>query len=113
MEQQDVIINEAKRSIYHKLPKWAQFILKVLSIITVVYWLGYLVYKLLSAIRSIGAFIFEARNYWTFLCCILILVVGTFIAAQCYLGLDPLGQVGNWFIDRWQDFKNILIEALA
>ncbi len=112
MEQQ-VIINEAKRSIYHKLPKWAQFILKVLSIVTVVYWLGYLVYKLLSAIRCIGAYIFDTRNYWTFLCCILILAVGTLLVAQFYLGLDPIGQVSNWFIDRWNDFKGLIIEAIA
>lgn len=111
MEQQ-VIITEAKRSLYHRLPKWVQFLLKVLSIITVVYWLGYLIYKILCAIRCIGAFIFDTRNYWTFLCCILILLIGTLIAAQCYLGLDPIGQVGNWFIDRWNDFKNLLIEAL-
>lgn len=112
MEQQ--VINEAvKRSLFSKLPKWLRVILIIVSIITLVYWLGFIVYKLLTAIRCVGAFIFEARNYWTFLGCILVLAIGTLIVAQYVLGLDPLGQASNWVIDRWNDLKGFLIEAIA
>ncbi len=111
MEQQ--IISEVKRSIFHKLPKWLRIILITLSIITVVYWLGFITYKVLSAIRVVGAFIFEKRNYWTFLVCILILLVGSFIIAQFMLGLDPWGNFWNWVIDRFNEIKSNLIEAIT
>ena len=58
-------------------------------------------YKIICDIRVIGAFIFEKRNYWTFLCCILILVLGGLLLAQYYFKLDPFGkiveQVSNLF----------------
>lgn len=111
MEQ--VVINEVKRSLFHKLPKWLQVVLLTLSIITVVYWLGFVVYKLLCAIRCIGAFIFEKRNYWTFLVCILILLIGTFIVAQFILGLDPWGHFSNWVVDRFNELKGFIIEAIT
>ena len=102
-----------KASLFSRLPKWLRVILILLSIITVVYWLGFIIYKLLCAIRAVGAFIFETRNYWTFLACILILIIGSLLIAQFILGLDPWGNVVNWVIDRWNDFKGLLIEALA
>ena len=111
MEQ--AVINEVKRSLFSRLPKWLQVILIVISIITVVYWLGFVVYKVLSAIRCIGAFIFEKRNYWTFLCCILILLVGTFIVAQFVLGLDPWGNFTNWVTDSINYLKGLVIEAIG
>lgn len=107
MEQQVI-----KRSLFSKMPKWLQIILTILSIITVVYWLGFMTYKILSAIRCVGAFIFEKRNYWTFLTCILILALGTLIVSQFVLGLDPLGTAYNWLIDRLKDLKSFIIEAI-
>lgn len=111
MEQQ--VVSEVKATFWSKLPKWLQVILIVLSIITVVYWLGFISYKILCAIRVIGAFIFETRNYWTFLVCVLILLVGALIIAQFMLGLDPIGHFCNWVVDRFSEIKAYLIEAIA
>lgn len=93
-------MEEVKKHWYSKLPKWLQFILLIISLITLVYWLGFAIYKLLDAIRAIGAFIFDKRNYWTFLTCILILVVGSILLAQYYFNLDPFGKFVEWF-NNW------------
>lgn len=112
MEQ--AIVNEViKRSFFSTLPKWLRIVLIILSIVTVVYWLGFVIYKLLVAIRYIGAFIFEKRNYWTFLCCLLILGVGILLAAQFIFNLDPIGQVTNWIIERYNEFKSMIADFIV
>lgn len=102
-----------KTSLFSRLPSWLRFILIVLSIVTMVYWLGFIVYKLLSAIRCIGAFIFESRNYWTFLCCILILVVGSLLIAQFYLGLNPFGELWEWFMNEITYLRDSFISMIG
>ena len=86
---------------YDKFPRWLKIVLFIVSVITMVYWVCFMTYKILCAIRVIGAFVFEKRNYWTFLCCILILVLGGLLLAQYYFKLDPFGkiveQVSNLF----------------
>lgn len=51
-----------------------------------------LVYKILELIRRFVHFVSDKRNWWTFVCCVFILLIGTFIVAQFVLGLDPLGK---------------------
>ena len=82
-----------KKHWYSNFPKWLKLLLFFISIITMVYWVGLVTYKILCAIRIVGSFIFEKRNYWTFLCCIAILIIGSFIMAQFVLGLDPYGKI--------------------
>lgn len=110
MEQQ--IVNEVKATFWSKLPRWLQIVLIVISIITVVYWLGFMIYKILCAIRVIGAFVFETRNYWTFLCCILILAIGTLIVAQFVLDLDPVGHFANWVVEKVNELKSLIAGAI-
>lgn len=99
--------------LWDKLPKWLRFILILISIVTVIYWVGFMIYKLLDAIRAIGAFIFNKRNYWTFLCCILILVIGSLLVAQYYFNLDPFGKIAEWFISVWQQIKETIASYIT
>ena len=93
---------------FDRLPKWLRVILLLISIVTLVYWLGFMIYKILSAIRVIGAYIFEKRNYWTFLCCILILIVGGLLLAQYYFNLDPFGKLLEWFNGQIEALREYL-----
>lgn len=97
---------------YSDLPKWLKAILLIISLITVVYWVGFMIYKILCAIRVIGAFIFEKRNYWTFLGCILILGVGALLLAQFYFGLDPVGQFVKWVTSLWESLREAVSELI-
>ena len=101
-----------KKHWYDKLPKWLKVVLLIVSIITMFYWLGFMIYKILCGIRIIGAFIFEKRNYWTFLCCLLILVIGGLLLAQYYFNLDPFGAIVAYFnglIERLREYLGNLI----
>lgn len=104
---------ETQNKLWDRLPKPLRFILIFISIITVVYWVGFTIYKLLDAIRAIGAFICDKRNYWTFLCCILILVVGSLLIAQYYLNLDPFGKIAEWAISRWIELKETIASYIT
>lgn len=108
METQEAI----KRHWYSGFPKWLKVVLLVASIVTLVYWISLVTYKILKGIRIIGAFVFEPRNYWTFLCCILILAVGGLLLAQFAFGLDPFGKLGDWFVERFEDIKRALISVI-
>ena len=87
-------------------------LLIIASIITLVYWVGFAIYKILCAIRVLGAFIFDKKNYWVFLCCVLILLVGSFLVAQFWLGLDPFGKFISFIQDKFNFIKKRIFNPL-
>ena len=109
----NTVVAATKVSWFSKLPKWLKIILLTLSIVTVVYWLGFVIYKILEAVRIIFAYIFEKRNYWTFLICVLILIVGSLLIAQFYFNLDPFGKMANWFIAKWNELREWLSNIIG
>lgn len=109
---EEEIKKELKKHWYSNLPKWLKILLLIISLITLVYWLGLMLYKILNAIRVIGAFIFEKRNYWTFLTCILILITGALILAQFYFNLDPVGKIANWFNNNFSNLREIVGDTI-
>lgn len=102
-----------KPKLLNRIPKWLKIVLITISIITMVYWLGLMVYKILCAVRIVGSFIFSPRNYWTFLCCIVILIVGSLVIAQVYFGLDPFGKIEDKLINCLEYFKQLLIGLIG
>lgn len=106
-------MEELKKHWYSNFPKWLKILLLIVSLITVVYWLGFVIYKILCGIRVIGAFIFDKRNYWTFLGCILILSVGALLLAQFYFDLDPFGNLVNWCKNTFDNLRNYIGELIT
>lgn len=99
---------ENKRLAYRlgdKLPKPIRIIYYILLTITLIYWLYRVITGLITLIQKIGSFLFEKRNYYTFVVCLLILAIGVFLASQFIFNLDPLGKLGNWFNELWQDIR--------
>ena len=99
---------EVKKHWYSNLPKFLKVILFILSIITVVYWLVILFYKILELVRLIGAFIFDKHNYWTLISCIIILFIGSVLIAQFVLELDPVGKATDLIVDKFNDLKRLI-----
>lgn len=93
---QEIAQAAIKKHWYSGLPKWLKAVLLIISIITVVYWFGFMVYQILKGIRVIGAYIFEQRNYWTFILCLFLIVISALLIAQFYYGLDPFGKFIDW-----------------
>lgn len=102
------------RFVYNSnLPKWLKILIYIAITITLVYWLGLLVYEFLEALRKLLHWTSEQRNWWTFLTCIFILGIGSLLIAQFALGLDPFGKIVKWFIDRWNDLRQLIGDKIA
>lgn len=101
-----------KKHWYSNFPRWLKIVLLIVSIITIIYWVGFMTYKILCGIRVIGAFVFEKRNYWTFLSCILLLLIGSLIMAQCVLGLNPIGIATEYILEKWQSIKEVIVNSI-
>ena len=113
MNEENVNLNVVpKLTLFARLPKWLRAILLLVSIITVIYWLGFSVYKFLSALRVIGAFIFDKRNYWTAVWCILILCVGAILLGQFYFELDPIGKLIEFITPYYERLTSYLTNLL-
>ena len=92
------------------MPTAIKWILYILLAITMIYLIIILTYKILEYTRRFMSFVSEKRNWWTFICCILILLIGTFIVAQFVLGLDPFGKFINSIIEKINEIKNNLLK---
>ena len=80
-----------------KMRKLIKILIYILLTLTLVYWIGWLLYKFLELLRKIIHCITEKEHWWFFLSCILLLAIGTFIVAQFVLGLNPYGKIIDWF----------------
>lgn len=96
-----------------KLPKWLKILIYIVLTLTLIYWLGLLVYKFLEAIRKFIHWASEQRNWWTFLTCILILGIGSLLLAQFVFGLDPFGKVTQWFVNCFNNMRQLIGGKIA
>ena len=69
-------------------------------------------YKLLDLMRRFLHFVSDKKNWWTFVCCVGILLIGTFIVAQFVLGLDPFGKLINSIKEMIDNIRNAIGEAI-
>lgn len=90
------------------MPKFLKILIEVLLTLTCVYWIGVLIYKILEGLRIFMHWTSDKRNWWTFLMCVAILVVGGLIIAQFFLGLDPFGKMWQGILNTFNNFRNWL-----
>lgn len=96
-----------------KMPKAIKIIYYIILAVTLVYWLYRAISLTLSLIQRIGSFVFEKRNYYTFVICLIILGIGILLASQFIFDLDPFGRVANWFIDQWNNFRAWCVKIIG
>lgn len=119
MENQETSIIEPilrKRLAYRigdKMPKAIRIIYYVILAITLVYWAYRLIALTLDLIQKIGCFIFEKRNYYTFVVCMLILAIGILLASQFIFDLDPFGRFVNGIVDKWNNFRQWCVNIIS
>lgn len=104
----DNIHFKTKRVAYrigNKMPKPIRVIYYILLTLTLIYWLYRFIAGVLTLIQKLGSFIFEKRNYYTFIVCLLILTVGILLASQFLFNLDPFGKACNWFVEKWNNIR--------
>lgn len=96
-----------------KLPRLIKWLLYVVLVLSCVYWIGWFVFKILNGTRKLIHWITEARNWWTFIVCLLIVAIGVFLAAQFYFGLDPIGKLQAWFLENIQKLRYWLGDLIS
>ena len=95
-----------------KIPRIIKWLLYILLTITIIYWIIIMAYKLLDLMRRFLHFVSDNKNWWTFVCCVCILLIGTFIVAQFVLGLDPVGKFINSIKEMIDNIRNSIGEAI-
>lgn len=95
-----------------KIPRIIKWLLYILLTITIIYWIIIMAYKLLDLMRRFLHFVSDKKNWWTFVCCVCILLIGTFIVAQFVLGLDPMGKFINSIKEMIDNIRNSIGEAI-
>lgn len=90
------------------IPKWLKILIYIVVTLTLVYWLGLLVYKFFEALRKFLHWATDKHNWWTFLMCIFILLLGSLLIAQFLLGLDPIGKAAEFIVDKWNNLRDTI-----
>lgn len=93
---------------YSNFPRWLKALLLIVSIVTLVYWIGFIIYKILWIIQKVVSFLFHEKHYWIFLTSILVGSIVAVIVCQS-LGLDIIGKIEASLIEFYENFKNTVI----
>lgn len=75
-----------------RMPKLLRIPYYIILWATTVYALYRFTRWILESIQKLGTFVFDKRNYWTVILSIGILLLGSFLISQFWLGLDPAGK---------------------
>lgn len=82
----------------NNLPKPFRIIIKVLLVITLVYYIVFLVYLFLKYFRIFMAYIFDESRYWTFVICLLMILVSFLIWWQ--INYDVFGELWEYLCEK-------------
>ena len=110
MDGNEVIESVVKTSLFSKLPKWLKVILIIVSILTLVYWVGFVVIKILSLIRFILQEISKKEHWWFFIVTMLLVGIVALLLAQFVFGLDPFGKLSVWCVGIFDKITETIIE---
>lgn len=108
--ENEVIEKVVKQTLFSKMPKWLKTILIILSILTLVYWVGFVVIKILSALRFILQEISKKEHWWFFIVTMLIVGIVALLLSQFVFGLDPFGKLASWCCEIFDNIKDAFID---
>lgn len=90
------------------MPRWLKILIDVLIIVTVVYWLGYTIYKILDVLRMFLHAVSEKKIWWV----AIVILLGCTITTLCILefctDVKPFTMLGNWIVSLYNDARDIL-----
>lgn len=91
------------------LPKPLKILYYLVLWLTLIYIFYRLIVFFLKTIQKVGYFIFDPKNYWTVILCITVLLLGSLLIGQFWLGLDPIGK----FINRMLEWGEGILETVG
>lgn len=108
--EDSVVDTVVKKSLFSNLPKWLKIFLVVLSIITMVYWIGYIVIKILALVRFILEQVSKKEHWWFFVIVILLVGIVALLLAQFVYDLNPFGNFFDWCEEIFDKARNAIGE---
>ena len=96
-----------------KLPNWVKILLDILLTITLVYLIGFMVYKILDILRLFLNTMTEKKVYWIALGIVLICSITTLCILEFTTDVKPFTIMGEWFMARFNDVRNSIADIIA
>ena len=82
-----------------KLPSWLKVLINVALTLTVVYWLGYMVYKILDVFRLFLHTLTEKKIFWIEFGIVVIVFIGTCLYLQYNTDIHPFTNAYEWLLN--------------
>lgn len=94
------------------MPKWLKILIDIVLTITIIYWLGYMLYKFLSVVRFVLHTITEKEHWWFFVVVVLGVLITILFILEFKSDTKPFTSFGKWIISLFDNAKNNVGEAL-
>lgn len=95
-----------------KIPEWLKVLLNILITITIVYWLGYFIYKILDLIRLFFHTMTEKKVYWIALVIILICVTICLFFLEFNTNVKPFTIAWEWLKITFNDSRDFIADFI-
>lgn len=92
-----------------EMKKGFKIVLYILLTITCVYWLFFLIFKLLDFLRIILHNMTEVSHWWFFITLCVIFTIATLVLMELVTDVKPLTALQRFFIDTFDICKNWII----
>ena len=94
----------------NSIPTWLKVLINVLLTVTVVYWLGYFIYKILEFVRfCINGITKEKGRWWFFILCCLILTISICL----FMGFNPFTELWDWLVSTYENLIQNVVDKLS
>lgn len=88
------------------MPILLKILIYVTLTVTCIYWIGYMLYYTLEAIRTVLHWATKKDLWWVTLTIILVAFIVVLCLMQFCWGLDPFGKFCNWLIEMCNGIRN-------
>ena len=95
------------------MPRWLQILIEVVLTLTVVYWLGYIIYKMIDILRIFLHSMTEKKIWWVSLCIITICAIITLLILEFATDIKPFTHFGAWVVTMYNNVRNSLANLIS
>lgn len=94
------------------LPSWLKVLINIALTVTVVYWLGYFIYKILNLVRLFLHTMTKKEIYWVSLGIIFICAIITLFILEFNTDIKPFTQMWEWLCSIFNVTRDKIADVL-
>ena len=95
------------------LPKWLKILLYVLLTLTCVYWIGWLIYKILEVLRLFLHTMTEKKVFWITMGILFICAMTTLCILEFNTDIKPFTTMWEWLSTTFDTTRNALADFIS